>query len=550
MLDAMRPAVLLALALVAAAVTPASAAASGPTGRLLVSLDRDAATGPVASAADARLTGPKVPQIGLVTVRPRAGDSARELAARLRADPRVRAVQPEWRADPRAETNDPALTDPETAVGTPPGTPVQWWAQRIGLFQAWDLTVGATSLVAVIDSGIEGAHPEFAGKIRETIDLDPTTGAAGALVDETGHGSHVASLACAATNNNAGMVGAGRDCGLLIAKTDFSDSAVAQAIVDAADRGADAITMSFGTDGGRPPPQALVDAINYAAGRDAVLVAAAADEETEEQGDPANILQPTGTGPDLESNLGLSITAATFSDRKASFAGRGTQISMAAYGAFERTQGPRGLLGAFPANETAFERGEVGPPPSPPCRCRTTFRGDTRYAYLQGTSMATAIVSGVAALVRDLNPDLSGAEIVRLLKETARRPAGTGWTPELGWGIVDAAAAVGRAREIDRRAPTSRLRAPRRTRRRTVTLRWRGTDEAPTNVIASGIEHYELWRSVDGRAAVRIDVTTGTAKRLRVRRGRRYAFYTVAVDRAGNREDRPPRFDARTRVLR
>ena len=549
MLAGMRMAVLLAPALALAAAPPATASASGPTGRLLVSLDRGA-TPSVARAADARLAGPRVPQIGLVTVRPRAGESLRDVARRLRSDPRVRAVAPEWRATPRAAPNDPALTDPETAVGTPSGTPVQWWPQRIGLFEAWDVTVGTSSLVAVIDSGIEGEHPDFAGKVRDTIDVDPTPDVGGPLVDEQGHGSHVASLACAATNNGTGMVGAGRDCGLIVAKTDFSDSAVAQAIVDATDRGADAITMSFGTDGGRQPPQSLVDAIHYAADRDVVLVAAAADEETEEQGDPANILQPTGTGADLGSNLGLSITAATFSDRRASFAGRGTQISMAAYGAFERTQGPRGLLGAFPSAETAFERGEVGPPPSPPCRCRTTYRGDSRYAYLQGTSMATAIVSGVAALVRDLNPDLRGFEIVRLLKETARRPAGSGWNPELGWGIVDAAAAVGRARQIDRRPPTSRLRAPRRTRRRTITLRWSGVDTAPANVIASGIDRYEVWRSVDGKPAVRIDFTQGTAKRLRVRRGRRYAFYTVAVDRAGNREERPPRFDARTRVLR
>ena len=60
--------------------------------------------------------------------------------------------------------------------------------------------------------------------------------------------------------------------------------------------------------------------------------------------------------------------------------------------------------------------------------------------------MATAIVSGVAALVRELNPDLSAAEVVRLLKETARRPPARGWAPELGWGIVDARAAVAAAR--------------------------------------------------------------------------------------------------------
>jgi serine protease len=545
MLAAMRPAAVLAIALAVAVVAAPASAASRPTGRLLVSVAPSSS--PVAFAA-AR-SDLRVPELGLVRVAPRRGGSLASLRARLRSDPRVRAVSVERRAVPRAASNDPALTDPETAVGTPAGVPVQWWPQRMGLFEAWDLADGESSLVAVIDSGVEGAHPDFNGKIRETVDADPTAGAGGPLTDEAGHGTHVASLACAQTGNAIGIAGAGRACGLLIAKTDFSDGAVVQAIVEAADRGADVIVMAFGTDGGRTPPRAMVDAIAYAAGRQAVLVAAAADEETEEQGDPANIVQPTGTGPDLGRNLGLSVTAATYYDRKASFAGRGSQISLAAYGAFERGQGPRGLLGAFPAAETDFERGDVGPPPTPPCRCRTTYREDRRYAYLQGTSMATAIVGGVAALVRDLNPDLGAAEIVRLLKETARRPAGTGWTPELGWGIADGAAALRRAAELDRTAPRSRLRAPRRIHRRSLRLRWRGADASPEGVTSSGIARYEVWRSVAGRAPVKLHTTRRTTYRLRVRRGRRYSFFTIAVDRAGNREAPPRRADARVRVL-
>ena len=547
MLAAMRPAALLATALALAAVAPAGALASSqPTGRLLVSVAPFSS--PVAfSAARADL---RVPQLGLVRVAPRRGESLAALRARLLRDPRVREVSVERRFQPRAVPNDPALADPETAMGTPPGTPIQWWPQRMGLFDAWDLADGRESLVAVIDSGVEGAHPEFNGKIRDMLDVDPTPGAGGPLTDEAGHGSHVASFACGQTDNGIGLAGAGRACGLLIAKTDFSDGSVVQAIVDAADRGADAIVMSFGTDGGRVPPRAMVDALEYAADRQAILVAAAADQETDEQGDPANIVQPTGTGSDLSKNLGLSVTAATYYDRKASFAGRGSQISLAAYGAFERGQGPRGLFGAFPAAETDFERGDLGPPPVPPCRCRADYRGDTRYAYLQGTSMATAIVGGVAALVRDLNPDLRGAEVVRLLKETARRPAGSGWTPELGWGIVDAAAALRRAARLDRTAPTSLLRAPARIRRRSLTLRWRGADESPRNVVATGIARYEVWRSVDGAAPVKLTATRRTSYRLRVRPGRRYAFFTRAIDRAGNREPAPRKADARVRVLR
>ena len=547
----MRRAALLGLL---AALACAAPAAATPTGRLLVSFEdrgagaRAAAPAVLARAA-ARRAGPSVPQIGLVTVRPASGQRLRALARRLRRDPAVRAVAAEQRGRPRLVPDDPALGDPETAPGTPAGTPVQWWAQRVGLPAAWDVSRGDEALVAVVDTGVAGDHPELAPAVRGTYDADPTPGAAGPLADELGHGSHVASLACAAAGNGQGIAGAGLGCGLLVVKSDFTDASVADAIVAAADRGADVINLAFGTDGGRRPPQALTDALRYAVARGAVLVAAAADQDTTEQGDPANILQPAGSGPDLGAGLGLSVTASTFSDRRAHFAGRGTQISLAAPGSFERDSGPPGLLGAFPASPTVLERGSLGPPPSPPCRCRTAFRGDTRYAYLKGTSMATGIVSGVAALVRTLNPDLSSAEVVRLLKSTARRPD-AGWSPELGWGIVDAAAALATARTLDRRAPTSRLRGPRRTRRRSVRLRWSGRDEAPAGVAASGVAAYELWRAVGRRRAVRVARTARRSRRVRVRPGRRYEFFTVAVDRAGNREQRPDRADARVRVLR
>ena len=86
------------------------------------------------------------------------------------------------------------------------------------------------------------------------------------------------------------------------------------------------------------------------------------------------------------------------------------------------------------------------------CGCRTSYHGDSRYAYLEGTSMAAPQVAATAALMRRMNPDLKAGDIIRLLKRTARRPAGRGWSPELGWGILDADAAVLAARSLDRSA--------------------------------------------------------------------------------------------------
>jgi subtilisin family serine protease len=532
----------------------APATAGQPTGRLLVSLDEQpsvrahAATAQaVAARAGVRRARPDVPQIGLMTVRVPADRSAASAARVLRSLPGVASVQREERAQLRYVPNDPSLTAPEPAG--PPGTPLQWWALRQGLPAAWDFTRGAEATVAVIDTGIDAGHPEFAGLLGETADFDDNPSHGVATGDEVGHGTHVASIACAAGDNAFGLTGAGFGCKLIVAKTDLSDGSIARSIVWAADHGADAINMSFGTDGTRAAADAVVRAVDYAYGRGVVLVGAAADEATEEQGDPANLLQPTGSGPDISQGKGLSVTAANFYDQRASFAGFGSQISLAAYGAFQSPNGPRGIFGAFPGNTTEIETGSLVPPTAP-CSCRTEFNGDGRYAYLQGTSMAVPMVAATAAVVRRINPDLGAAGVIRLIKETATRPPGSEWSPNLGWGILNGGAAVVRARVTDLRAPSSRLGQPASTRSTRVKLHWSGTDTAPPGLVASGVERFEVWRSANGRGFRKLTSTRGRSLVTRVKRGSRYAYYTVAIDRAGNREAAPSVADARIRIPR
>jgi subtilisin family serine protease len=449
----------------------------------------------------------------------------------------------------RAAPNDTALTRPETAPGVPPGTVMEWPAVTQHFQRAWDIITGAGALVGVIDTGVDGTHPELAGKVAAAVDHEqapstPTT-------DQEGHGTHVASLACAATNNAVGIAGAGRDCKLIVEKSDLTDSSIADSIVDATNRGALAINMSFGDDGSRPPVVAIQSAIDYAVARNVVLVAAAADEAVKEQGQPSNLLQPTGTGPDLNSNKGLSVTSSTFDDRN-SGGGEGTQISMAAAGSFSRfdeSAGPPGLLGVAPSGPARRLDGDVtSVPPVFPCGCRQSLDGAT-FAYLQGTSMAAPQVTAIAALMRKLNPDAKSSDVVRLLKQSARRPAGT-WTDQLGWGVLDAGGAVDAVSRLDRRAPSSRARAVRRTRIRRFRVRFSGTDPAPPGVRASGVAAFELWRSTNGGRFRRISRTARRSVFVRGAPGKRYGFFTVAVDRAGNREARPTRADVTVRVLR
>ena len=492
--------------------------------------------------------GAQIPQIGVVSVKPVGGRALATVARALRKRDGVAHVEVERRHTLRFVPNDPSLTSPETAPRTPPNTALQWWVARSNLPAAWDIERGDTATVAVIDTGLDGGHPELAGKIAEAIDNDATPFNGAATGDENGHGTHVSSLACAAGDNGSGIVGSGLNCRLIVMKTDLSDGSIARSIAQAADLGAGAINMSFGTDGSAPPARAISQAIDYAVDKDVVLVAAAADSPVEEQGDPANLLQPTGTGSDITAGRGLSVTAANYFDQRAPFAGRGSQISLAAYGAFDQLIGPDGLVGAFPGNVTELEGSGGGLFAQPPCNCRTQVVGDNRYAYLQGTSMAAPIVAGIAALARALNPDARATDVIRVLKQTASRPSGE-WSPELGWGIVNAGAALAATAAIDRRPPTSKLRGPTRVRTtRTSKLSWTGRDPAAAKLSASGIAHFDVYRSANRGAYKRIKRTARRSLSVRMRTGSRYRFYTVAVDKAGNREAVPSKPDLSTRV--
>ena len=171
---------------------------------------------------------------------------------------------------------------------------------------------------------------------RSTSRCSDSTGPAG--TDQVGHGTHVASLACAATDNGIGIAGAGDDCRLVIEKTDFTDSSIAAAIVDATDRHVGAINMSFGPDPSAAPPAPGVrgqgarlrrrrtrscwsrpprPTRRHRAGRPGQRPAARRDR--------------VATSPRAS---GLDVTAAQFGAQRASFAGFGSEISLAAYGAF------------------------------------------------------------------------------------------------------------------------------------------------------------------------------------------------------------------------
>jgi hypothetical protein len=211
-----------------------------------------------------------------------------------------------------------------------------------------------------------------------------------------------------------------------------------------------------------------------------------------------------------------------------------------------------GLLSTYPGHST--ERETDIPLVGSGCDCRASLDGDSRYARLEGTSMAAPQVTALAAMIARLNPTLSLGEKMHIIKATAR---GRGhWEPLLGFGIIDAGRAVDAARRVDHSAPESRLRARRRAhlhgaRRVRVRLRWRGKDLARhAGLVASGVRNFDVYLKRQGGRYRRIKRRTGRHTLVvKLRRGR-YRLYTRARDRSGNVEPTPRRADARVVVGR
>ena len=304
--------------------------------------------------------------------------------------------------------------------------------------------------------------------------------------------------------------------------------------------------MLFRSFGGGPDSAALGAAIQAAYDRGIVLVAAASNEEDDDgQGAPASQLQP-GDAANIDAGRGLVVTAADFADTRAG-TGRGNEISVAAYGFYDEDRGPPGLISTYPGAFTLRDLTGCTPIVLPACT-RRDLNGDDSYAYLQGTSMATPQVAALAALVGALNPGLRTQEKLRLIKDTARRSGG--WSPDLGWGIIDAGAAVDAARRIDRLPPTSRVRVARRRGRR-VRLAVRTRDPgAARGLIPAGVRRVDVFAKRGRRPARRLRRLAGKGSiAVRLRPGV-WRFFSQATDHAGNVEPSASRADARLRVKR
>ncbi len=280
--------------------------------------------------------------------------------------------------------------------------------------EAWRATTGsASTIVAILDSGIDLKSPEFKGRLWVNAAASkrgrPAHGwnfvaNTSDVQDDYGHGTHVAGVIGAAANDGQGIVGIDRNARLMILKVldargGGTPEAAAAALIFAADNGARVVNASWATD---VYSQALYDAVAYADAKGVVIVTAAGNEAADVDSRP--VYPAAFDLPNV-----LVATAIDPSGNLADFASYGaTTVDVAA----------------------------------PGVDVYSTFASRSRYATLSGTSMAAPFVTGVVSLVAGLHPDWSASRIVEHVKATARPLPGLAGITTTG-GLVDAARAVG-----------------------------------------------------------------------------------------------------------
>ena len=424
----------------------------------------------------------------------------------LEQDPNVEAVGYNYirqagQAQPGATSNDQFFSS-------------QWGLPRINAPQAWDTATGDGAIIAVLDTGINATHPDVGSKVDDSRGFCSATDTS--ATDQNGHGTHVAGIAAANTDNFTGISGVAPNARLQVGKVlcgpnGFATDGSIQAGIDwslLAPK-AHVINMSIQGCGYNAAQEAAVDRA-WNAGTVVVAIAGNWAESA-----------PTGcSGPNPVVYPGaydqaLSVAAVNLQNNRSNFSGFRGYVDVAAPGGSTAAGAtlPQQILSTYPLG---FQN-------------NTTVDG---YQWLQGTSMAAPHVAGLAGLLA--SQGLSGPEIRRKIETTATDLGPAGQDAEFGKGLINAQAAVDNSPPpADTTAPTGSVlinNGAARTRKLSVKLALNATDPSP----GSGVSEVRV--SNDGFSwSSWVSFTPGTYNwKLSGRKPATKRVYVQYKDGAGN----------------
>lgn len=305
----------------------------------------------------------------------------------------------------------------------------QWYLNSINVFSAWDVTMGSSNvIVAVLDSGVEYTHYDIGygmtgyRNIIDTLGVDYISPIFPNATISNEHGTQIAGIIGAKTHNSlgiAGITGGKFYAGVKMISYRVGDyfspyaEAVANAIYDAVDKGAKVINMSFSLG----QTHVVNDAIEYAIQNNVLIVAAAGNTCSGAIYDPCVVDYPASH------NDVIAVGAIKQNNYRWYRSNYGTNLDVVAPGVDILT---------------------------------TTI--NNYYDVVHGTSFSTAIVSGIAALILSVRPDLTQKQLRHAIESTCN-PLGNYpasyhtrpyeyWNHEVGYGLVDAHNAINTALQL------------------------------------------------------------------------------------------------------
>lgn len=325
---------------------------------------------------------------------------ARNFSVILRPSADVAAVRTELMQHPDVERVDFKIVTELHSIPNDALYTNQWAPPVIGLETAWDVPGRGRIRVAVIDTGVQLAHPEFAGRIVfQKGYADMSSGDAPTSGSRFDHGTHVAGIVCATRNNNQGVAGFSNDIDLMVLNCANWDSGGStwkvlntdDAMDDAVANGAHIINCSFALGA------ELEDEVEAAYDASVLVVNSAGNNSGSIQGSWESV------------SVALLTITATFSN------------------------GPP-ATDVFDTNYSNFGPGvDLAAPGT--AIFSTSVPGT--YTNKNGTSMAAPQVSGAAALIMSMNPTLIGDESTRhLLLRMAQDKGPPGWDQQYGFGVL------------------------------------------------------------------------------------------------------------------
>jgi subtilisin family serine protease len=344
-----------------------------------------------------------IPQLNIRVLRVPA--AKRELVvAALSNNPNIEFAEKNSIASPGAMTNDPYVTNG-----------YEWHLAQIKALDAWSISTGDSgTIIAICDTGVAPSHPDLAGKLLPGYNFYANNTN---TADDYGHGTAVAGTAAAQGNNGIGVAGVAWNASILPVKisdpTGYATySNMAKALTYAVDHAARVINISFY---GSSSSSTLQSAADYVWNHKGIVFACAGNTGTSAPQYPAacrNVIAVSGT--EYDDVMGI-------------WSSYGSNISLSAPG-----------VGIYTTN------------------------ADGTYGAHSGTSFASPIAAGAAALLLGYDPQMTNARLVQLLEQNADDLGSTGLDIYYGYGRVNAwrALVAAGAPQVDTTAPVTSVTSP------------------------------------------------------------------------------------------